>query len=114
MVGCRGDAYNPAEAFSTEESDQFHTRQVEALASSGVDFIKAARRVLGFQANTSAKSPEELDNLPYLDTTEPDAFAEMMLEIHKKFGTRILGGCCGTDNSHIEKIADQLVGLQPE
>ena len=191
MVGCRGDAYNPAEALNAQASDQFHTRQVEALASTGVDFIKAAtlpavsealgiaraigktgtpsvlsfvirpdgtvldgtplhaavemidseanpapafymvncvhptvfmsgmstetaisdkvtRRVLGFQANTSAKSPEELDSLPYLDTTEPDAFAEMMLEIHKKFGTRILGGCCGTDDSHIEKIAEKL------
>lgn len=191
MVGSRGDAYSPAEALSAQASDKFHTRQIEALASNGVDFIKAAtlpavsealgiaraigrtgtpsvlsfvirpdgtildgtplhtavemidsetnpapafymvncvhptvfisamaaetalsdrlgERVLGFQANTSAKSPEELDGLPYLDTTEPDAFAEMMLEIHKKFGTRILGGCCGTDDSHIEKIAEKL------
>lgn len=194
MLGCRGDAYNPAEALSAQASDQFHTRQIEALASSGVDFIKAAtlpavsealgiaraigrtgipavlsfvirpdgtvldgtplhlavalidskanpppafymvncvhptvfrsaltietalsadvaRRVLGFQANTSAKSPEELDNLPYLDTTEPEVFAEMMLEIHATFGTRILGGCCGTDDSHIEKIAKKLAGV---
>jgi len=69
---------------------------------------KVARRVLGFQANTSAKSPEELDSLNYLDTTEPDHLASMMLEIHRLFGTRILGGCCGTDNRHIEKIAERL------
>ncbi len=191
MLGCRNDAYNPAEALGVNAAEQFHTRQVEALASSGVDFIKAAtlpaiteaigigraiaktgrpsvlsfvirpdgtvldgtplhvavdkldtevnpvpafymvncvhptvfrqamgiartassavtRRVLGFQANTSAKSPEELEKLPYLDTTEPDAFAELMLGIHQAFGTRILGGCCGTDNRHIEKVAAKL------
>ncbi len=72
---------------------------------------KVARRVLGFQANTSAKSPEELDKLNYLDTTEPDPFAKMMLEIYRVFGTRVIGGCCGTDNSHIEKIAEQLVNI---
>jgi len=72
---------------------------------------EVARRVLGFQANTSAKSPEELDKLDYLDTTEPDLFAKMMLEIHQAYGTRVLGGCCGTDNSHIEKIAEQLVNI---
>ncbi|MCP3953425.1 MAG: homocysteine S-methyltransferase family protein, partial [Desulfobacterales bacterium] len=71
-----------------------------------------ARRVLGFQANTSTKSPEELDNLHYLDTTEPVLFAEMMLEIHQAFGTRVLGGCCGTDNTHIEKIAEQMAVIQ--
>ena len=73
---------------------------------------KVARRVLGFQANTSAKSPEELDKLNYLDTTEPDLFAKMMIEIHQAYGTRVLGGCCGTDNSHIEKIAERLAGVQ--
>ena len=66
------------------------------------------RRVLGFQANTSAKSPEELDNLDYLDTTAPAPFAKMMLEIRQRFGTRVLGGCCGTDERHIEKIAEGL------
>jgi len=69
------------------------------------------RRVLGFQANTSAKSPEELEKLDYLDTTEPAPFAEMMLEIHRKFGTRVLGGCCGTDERHVRKIAARLAGV---
>ena len=72
---------------------------------------KVTRRVLGFQANTSAKSPEELDKLNYLDTTEPDLFAKMMLEIHQAYGTRVMGGCCGTDDSHIEKIAEQLANI---
>ena len=65
-------------------------------------------RVLGFQANTSSKSPEELDGLDYLDTTAPAEFAESMLAIHQNFGIQILGGCCGTDHRHIEEIANQI------
>jgi len=191
MLGCRNDAYKPQEALAAKEAEQFHRPQVEALAASGVDFIKAAtlpavsealgiahaiartgipsvlsfvirpdgtvldgtplhkavaqidhetdqapifymincvhpavfmeamtretasdatlsERVIGFQGNTSSKSPEELDNLPYLDTTEPEPFADLMMQIHKDFGTRILGGCCGTDNRHIAHVAARL------
>lgn len=83
---------------------------IDALGVATARSENVARRVLGFQANTSAKSPEELDNLGYLDTTEPAPFAEMLMKIHQKFGTRVLGGCCGTDERHIEKIAEQLAG----
>ncbi|MGD9306892.1 MAG: homocysteine S-methyltransferase family protein [Desulfobacterales bacterium] len=65
-------------------------------------------RLLGFQANTSSKSPEELDGLDYLDTTAPAEFAESMLVLHQNFGIRILGGCCGTDHRHIEEIANLI------
>jgi len=191
LLGCCNDAYNPQETLTTQAAERFHLPQAEALAASGVDFIKAAtlpavsealgiaraiartgipsvlsfvirpdgtvldgtplhkaiaridsgtdqapifymvncvhpavfmealaaetraddklsERVIGIQANTSSKSPEELENLPYLDTTEPEPFAELLQQIHRTFGTRILGGCCGTDNRHIEKIAALL------
>jgi S-methylmethionine-dependent homocysteine/selenocysteine methylase len=65
-------------------------------------------RLLGFQANTSSKSPEELDGLDYLDTTAPAEFSESMLALHQNFGIQILGGCCGTDHRHIEKIASDI------
>ena len=42
---------------------------------------KIRTRLLGFQANTSAKTPEELDQLTYLDTTEPKAFATQMMTL---------------------------------
>jgi homocysteine S-methyltransferase len=48
--------------------------------------------------------------LPYLDTDEPDAFAKAMTTLHTRFGIKILGGCCGTDERHIEAIAKQIVG----
>ncbi|MCP4491331.1 MAG: homocysteine S-methyltransferase family protein [Gammaproteobacteria bacterium] len=68
------------------------------------------KRVLGLQANTSAKSPEELDNLSYLDTTDPGKFADLILSIQFRLGTKVLGGCCGSDNHHIMELAKKLAG----
>jgi len=62
-------------------------------------------RVIGLQGNTSCRSPEELDALTFLDTEEPEAFATAMLGLNRRFGARVLGGCCGTDERHIEWIA---------
>ena len=68
-------------------------------------------RVLGLQANTSAKSPEELAGLAHLDEAESsEEFAEAMLSIHRRFGIKILGGCCGTDDRHIRGLAERIRG----
>jgi S-methylmethionine-dependent homocysteine/selenocysteine methylase len=67
------------------------------------------KRLLGLQANTSCKSPEELDGLDYLDSEAPGTFASAMIDLYQKFGTKILGGCCGSDNSHIEAIARKMI-----
>ncbi len=65
-------------------------------------------RIIGLQANASAKSPEELEGLRYLDADPPEALADAMLRVHCRFGTTILGGCCGTDHRHIEWIARRV------
>lgn len=41
LVGCRGDAYLPAQALPREEAAAFHAPHVEALAQAGVDFLVA-------------------------------------------------------------------------
>jgi homocysteine S-methyltransferase len=66
-------------------------------------------RVLGLQGNTSCRSPEELDGLAFLDTEQPRPFAAAMLALHRRFGAKILGGCCGTDDRHIEWIGRGMV-----
>jgi S-methylmethionine-dependent homocysteine/selenocysteine methylase len=66
------------------------------------------KRLIGLQANTSARSPEELDGLEQLDGSEPEGFAEELLALHHKFGIKVIGGCCGTDHRHIEAIAARL------
>lgn len=65
-------------------------------------------RLIGLQANTSAKSPEELESLSYLDTTDPEDFSDMMIKLQKKFKLKVLGGCCGSDNTHMEAIGKKL------
>lgn len=66
------------------------------------EFVR--QRILGLQANTSKKRPEELDGSAALDTEDPEVFGELMNGLNKKFGMKILGGCCGTDEKHIEAI----------
>jgi homocysteine S-methyltransferase len=68
----------------------------------------AASRIRGFQANTSTKSPEELDGLPTLETAEPTKWAEQIVSLHHQFRLVVLGGCCGTDGRHIAEIAKRL------
>ena len=70
-------------------------------------------RILGLQANTSDKSPEELDGLDSLDTVEGLPFAHAMNSLRASTGIRLLGGCCGTDVRHMSALAG-LVRVQPE
>ena len=187
VVGCAGDAYQPAEALAQDAAAVFHRQQLEALAEAEVDCLIAAtlpafseaaglahamsdldrpallsfvvradgtlldgmpladavrriddgverppagylancvhpaifrdaaraaagidERLLGLMANTSARSPADLDGRAELDTMDPDDFADTMAELHEDLGTRILGGCCGTDGRHIEALARRL------
>ncbi len=62
-------------------------------------------RILGLQANTSFKSPAELEGSAELETEDPELFADVMEELHRRFGLKILGGCCGTDARHIRSLA---------
>lgn len=77
----------------------------QGLRSESTTSTSVRQRLLGLQANTSSKSPEELDGLEQLDSSEPEAFAEELLKLHHQFGIKVIGGCCGTDNRHIEAIA---------
>ncbi len=42
LMSSRGDAYNPAEALSRDEAQNFHRWQAEKLAAAGVDFLLAS------------------------------------------------------------------------
>jgi homocysteine S-methyltransferase len=64
-----------------------------------------SRRILSYQANTSAKDPKELDGLLELETEQPETLAKLMLHAYQQFHTVFFGGCCGTDTSHIECLA---------
>jgi homocysteine S-methyltransferase len=70
----------------------------------------SVRRVTGLQGNTSTRSPEELEGCERLEREAPGDFARGMLSVRGRFGTLILGGCCGTDDRHIRAIAAGLIG----
>ena len=84
-----------------------HPRVFEtALASEVSRAYRLHERVIGLQANTSTRSPEALEGLADLDAGEaPEVLADAMLRLYRRFRTKILGGCCGTDQRHIAWIA---------
>ena len=65
-------------------------------------------RLLGLQANTSARSPEELDGSEELDGEAPETFASGLCALRNRFGLQVLGGCCGTDAGHIAALARRV------
>ncbi|MGZ5459210.1 MAG: homocysteine S-methyltransferase family protein, partial [Thermoanaerobaculia bacterium] len=73
-----------------------------ALATMPVD---ARRRVIAFQGNTSMLAPEELDGAPEIDTMEPQAFAEAIAALRASSEVCVVGGCCGTDEGHMEAVS---------
>ncbi|HEY0787983.1 MAG TPA: homocysteine S-methyltransferase family protein, partial [Thermoanaerobaculia bacterium] len=68
----------------------------------------AAARVIAFQANTSARSPEELDGLDRLETEAAERFASALADLVETTSLRIIGGCCGSDARHIDALASRL------
>jgi homocysteine S-methyltransferase len=87
-----------------------HTSVFSAAYSSIHDLNPtAAERILGIDANTSAKTPEELDGLSEIDTEAPDDFGKNVWGLHERFGIAYLGGCCGSSTAHIAALAAQCV-----
>jgi homocysteine S-methyltransferase len=71
-------------------------------------FARLSARLLGIQANTSPLSPEELDGRPELDAEPPGAFAAGLVDLHRRFGLRLLGGCCGSDGRHLRALVEAM------
>ncbi|MGC1307770.1 MAG: homocysteine S-methyltransferase family protein [Phormidesmis sp.] len=67
-------------------------------------------RIYGLRANASRKSHAELDESETLDSGNPQAlgreYAELKQQLHN---LTILGGCCGTDNRHVEAICKAYI-----
>ncbi len=66
-------------------------------------------RFWGIQANTSPLSYAELDGSVDLKCSEPEEFAQEMVKLRNINTFKIWGGCCGTDNRHMECLARNLV-----
>ena len=66
------------------------------------------RRLVGIQANASSKDHEDLDGAEQLQQDPLQDWGENMLELHRKYGVQILGGCCGTDDRYLQYLVDNL------
>jgi len=86
-----------------------HPRIVhDALSKSFNQSDLVQKRFLGIQANTSPLSYEELDGSIDLKCSDPESFAEEMMSLRRDNKIKIFGGCCGTDNRHMEQVARRL------
>lgn len=69
-------------------------------------------RVRGVRANASRLSHAELDEAEELDAGDPAELAALYSELREVLpNLTIMGGCCGTDDTHIEAIAAARVPM---
>ena len=71
-------------------------------------------RVRGLRANASTCSHAELDEATELDEGDPVDLGARYLDLRDKLPQlTVLGGCCGTDFRHVERIAQTWLSGQP-
>lgn len=66
------------------------------------------KRLLGCQANASSLDHIELDGATEMKAEKVNAWGDEMINLHKEFGVKILGGCCGTGAEHLEYLVKHL------
>lgn len=63
-------------------------------------------RIRGLRANASCMSHAELNESTHLDTGDPQELARTYAALKQRLPhLTVLGGCCGTDERHVEAIA---------
>ena len=81
-----------------------HPSHFAAALEDGADWVS---RIGGVRANASRCSHAELDAMSELDRGDPKELAALHSELRQRFPhINVLGGCCGTDLSHITAIAE--------
>ena len=69
-------------------------------------------RVRGLRANASKMSHAELNEAAELDVGDPSAFGREHAELKRSLAQlTVMGGCCGTDERHVEQIAKACLPL---
>lgn len=72
----------------------------------------AFARIRGVRANASTLSHAELDEADELDAGDPAALAALYRELIAMLpNLTIMGGCCGTDDRHIDAIAAECAPI---
>lgn len=61
-------------------------------------------RLIGYLANASSLDQCDLDGSVQLEMESIAEWGDLMVELNKKYGVKILGGCCGTHGDHLRYI----------
>jgi len=75
------------------------------------DIVK--KRFYGIQANAAYFDPKNLDYSNELKTTTAAELTNHLEALHNVFPLKIIGGCCGTDDTHIEELAKRFNSILP-
>lgn len=65
-------------------------------------------RLLGFQANGSSLDQADLDGNTQLQADAIDDWSNRLIQLHRQYGLKILGGCCGTGPAHLAYLVREL------
>jgi S-methylmethionine-dependent homocysteine/selenocysteine methylase len=102
-----GEAINLVDAETDGASAYFmincaHPSHFAAVIEGGGAWLE---RLGGIRANASSKSHAELDQATELDAGDPDALGAEYRALKSRLpSARVLGGCCGTDQRHVDSI----------
>lgn len=66
------------------------------------------QRLICFQGNGSSLDHNQLDQSPVLQSNPVADWAQHMSRLHLDYGIRMLGGCCGTQEAHLESLLKGL------
>lgn len=64
------------------------------------------QRLIAFLGNASALDHCNLENADCLHMDDVTDWGDGMLRLNREFGIKILGGCCGTDQRHLEYLTE--------
>jgi len=64
------------------------------------------RRLIGYQANASSLDHCDLDGAADLAADGVSDWGDLMLELNRSCGVKILGGCCGTNAGHLRYLVE--------
>jgi homocysteine S-methyltransferase len=65
-------------------------------------------RMVGFQANASSLDHTELDGAVTLQADAISDWGNRMIALNRRYGIKILGGCCGTSREHLQYLVDNI------
>ncbi len=87
-----------------------HPTHFEHVLAEGQAWVQ---RVRGLRANASRKSHAELNESPELDIGDPVELGADHGRLKRRLPhLTVMGGCCGTDHRHVERIAAACVGTE--